>query len=143
MYFGPPPWRTRVRRSRSSATSCCIRSRLVLKIESAGLTCESRTSIHQPQQSVLNPQVGQRQTACIRYISAPQRSHNILSVSPAGVTLRDESGRAGGRGGVSDMPPIMSQVERRSKRTVVANENSPIEGTGGQTGGHGQRGALD
>jgi hypothetical protein len=35
---------------------------------------------HQPQQSVLNPQAGQRQTACIRYISAtPQRSHIILS----------------------------------------------------------------
>ena len=34
---------------------------------------------YQPQQSVLNPQVGQRQTACIRYISAPQRSQRTLS----------------------------------------------------------------
>jgi hypothetical protein len=37
---------------------------------------------YQPQQSVLNPQVGQRQTACIRNISAwPQRSQIIRSVS--------------------------------------------------------------
>jgi hypothetical protein len=35
----------------------------------------------------LNPQAGQRQTACIRYISAtPQRSHIILSTG-GGVTL--------------------------------------------------------
>src|SRR5688500_2930966 len=34
---------------------------------------------HQPQQSVLNRQDGQRQTACMRYMSAPQRSHFIAS----------------------------------------------------------------
>src|SRR5262245_35804061 len=34
---------------------------------------------YQPQQSVLNLQAGQRHTACIRYISAPQRSHFIES----------------------------------------------------------------
>ena len=34
---------------------------------------------YHPQQSVLKPQAGQRQTACMRYISAPQRSHGILS----------------------------------------------------------------
>ncbi len=38
---------------------------------------------HQPQQSVLNPQAGHRQTACMRYISAPQRSHSILFSPPA------------------------------------------------------------
>ncbi len=38
---------------------------------------------YQPQQSVLNPQVGQRQTACIRYISEPQRSQSTLSGSGA------------------------------------------------------------
>jgi hypothetical protein len=53
---------------------------------------------HQPQQSVLNPQAGQRQTACMRYISAPQRSQSVLS-SAAGVTLGGEIGRTGGRGG--------------------------------------------
>jgi hypothetical protein len=37
---------------------------------------------HQPQQSVLNRQDGQRHTACMRYMSAPQRSHFIAS--PAG-----------------------------------------------------------
>ena len=34
---------------------------------------------HQPQQSVLNRQEGQRQTACMRYMSAPQRSHFVAS----------------------------------------------------------------
>ena len=34
---------------------------------------------HQPQQSDLKPQTGQRQTACMRYVSAPQRSHSVLS----------------------------------------------------------------
>src|SRR6185295_10004427 len=38
---------------------------------------------HHPQQSVLNPHAGHRQTACMRYISTPQRSHSILSVSEA------------------------------------------------------------
>ena len=35
--------------------------------------------VYQPQQSVLKPQAEQRQTACMRYISAPQRSQSILS----------------------------------------------------------------
>jgi hypothetical protein len=34
---------------------------------------------HQPQQSVLKPHDEQRHTACIRYISALQRSQSILS----------------------------------------------------------------
>ena len=37
-------------------------------------------AFHQPQQSVLKPHSGQRQTACIRYISAlPHRSQIIRS----------------------------------------------------------------
>ena len=41
----------------------------------------ARTSTrYQPQQSVLNPQAGQRQTACMRYIAAlPQRSQSMSS----------------------------------------------------------------
>jgi hypothetical protein len=34
---------------------------------------------YQPQQSVLYPQAGQRQTACMRNISSRQRSHSIRS----------------------------------------------------------------
>jgi len=37
---------------------------------------------HQPQQSVLYPHPGQRQTACIRNIAVPHRSQSTLS-SPA------------------------------------------------------------
>ncbi|PYR76772.1 MAG: hypothetical protein DMF86_11275 [Acidobacteria bacterium] len=41
-------------------------------------------SIHyQPQQSVLYPQAGHRQTACIRNISAPHRSQITLSLDSA------------------------------------------------------------
>ena len=39
---------------------------------------------YQPQQSVLKRQLGQRQTACIRYISAPHRSHRVVSGAAAG-----------------------------------------------------------
>jgi len=47
----------------------------------------------------LKPQEGQRQTACIRYISAaPQRSQTIGSSTGCGA-LSAESGRTGGRGG--------------------------------------------
>jgi hypothetical protein len=48
---------------------------------------------YQPQQSVLNPQDGQRQTACMRNISAPQRSQRTLSA------VLDGLGRSGGGGG--------------------------------------------
>ena len=61
------------------------------KSGSVGRTCEWRTSIggdqrrggggYQPQQSVLKRHSGQRQTACIRNISAPHRSQSILSGS--------------------------------------------------------------
>jgi hypothetical protein len=61
---------------------------------------------YQPQQSVLKPHSGQRQTACIRYISAlPQRSQIILSVS-GGLTFGGTIGRTGG--GVSDMAGIIA-----------------------------------
>jgi len=36
-------------------------------------------SRYQPQQSVLNPQLGHRQTACMRNISVPHRSHATAS----------------------------------------------------------------
>ena len=42
-YFGPPPCRATSRRSRSCATSCCMRSRLALKLASLGSTWEGRT----------------------------------------------------------------------------------------------------
>ena len=48
--------------------------------------------VHQPQQSVLYPQAGQRQTACIRNISAPQRSQ---TTAPSAARF----GSAGGGGG--------------------------------------------
>ena len=65
---------------------------------------------HQPQQSVLNPQLGQRQTACMRYISAPQRSQRTFSDSAAaravfvGVTGRSGGGGALGSGIDGDYP---------------------------------------
>jgi hypothetical protein len=57
-----------------------------------------RVEDYHPQQSVLKPQAGQRQTACIRYISAaPHRSQIILSLVGA-ATLTDEMGRTGEAG---------------------------------------------
>jgi hypothetical protein len=53
----------------------------------------------------LKPHSGQRQTACIRYISAlPQRSQIIFS--SGGVTFKGAVGRTGG--GVSGMGAIIS-----------------------------------
>ena len=64
--------------------------------------CESRASTSRSSR-VLKPQAGQRQTACMRYISAPQRSQSIL-VSPAGGVLSADLsgviGRATGSGRV-------------------------------------------
>ena len=65
---------------------------------------------YHPQQSVLKPQVEQRHTACMRYISALHRSQRIFSslvegvppvrlVMVAGEGGRAESGR--GRSGIS------------------------------------------
>ena len=68
---------------------------------------------HHPQQSVLKPHAEQRQTACMRYISAPHRSHSILSSLGGLCRVRRESS-AGviGRGGTigSGMRPIISNV---------------------------------
>ena len=104
-YLGPPPSLAAVVRSRSSATSCCMRSRLAANVASDG---SMRVSIdYHPQQSVLNPQAGQRQTACMRYISTPQRSQGILSSFAAVVLVL--SGVIGLTGGVragSDMPEL-------------------------------------
>lgn len=53
---------------------------------------------YQPQQSVLKPQAGQRQTACIRNISEPQRSQTTADSAGGTVVL---GGRVGGfRGSV-------------------------------------------
>jgi hypothetical protein len=43
----------------------------------------------------LKPQAGQRQTACMRYISAPQRSQSVLSSPAGGVVSADFSGVIG------------------------------------------------
>ncbi len=83
--------------SRSSATSCCIRSRLLVKIGSEGSIVRLENDHYQPQQSVLKPQAGQRQTACMRYISAPHRSQSILSGSD-----RDSRGDGRGRSRIGD-----------------------------------------
>ena len=53
----------------------------------------------------MNPQRGQRQTACMRYISAPHRSHSILSW-PGAATFTSftlTEAEAGGRAGGSDI----------------------------------------
>jgi len=65
----------------------------------------------------LKPQAGQRHTACIRYISAPQRSQSVL-ISPAGeLASADLNGvmvrvplRASGGSSWSDMREIMSRA---------------------------------
>ena len=90
---------------------------------------------HHPQQSVLQPQAGQRQTACMRYISSPHRSQSVLSTfgelrstlsgvdgSTAGAALSGVRGRAGVFGGVgSAMRRIMArQMERRTRWTVTS-----------------------
>jgi len=64
--------------SRQSAVACAVGSRQ---------SAVGRPLRYHPQQSVLNPQAGQRQTACMRYISAPQRSHTV-GASPAGALVR-------------------------------------------------------
>jgi hypothetical protein len=57
---------------------------------------------YHPQQSDLKPHAGHRQTACMRYISAPQRSHGVAgsaagaaaSADLMGVMVRTTSGGA-------------------------------------------------
>ena len=102
-YFSPPPCLTSAVRPASSATRAVILSRLERNRSEAGSMWDSRMSIisrfavrgsrfaipacrgsrfdYQPQQSVLYRQLGQRHTACIRNISAPQRSQITISSS--------------------------------------------------------------
>jgi hypothetical protein len=57
-----------------------MRARFAANSGLDGRICEASGRIYQPQQSVLNPQAGQRHTACMRYISAwPHRSQIIAS----------------------------------------------------------------
>ena len=79
-------------RSRSSATSCCIRSRLAwnsvaVDVVGRAVPDVDASSVYQPQQSVLKPQAGQRQTACMRYISAAAALAEHLVVVGGGVTV--------------------------------------------------------
>jgi hypothetical protein len=54
--------------------------RLIFRGVGANLTLNPVQTIYQPQQSVLKPHSGHRQTACMRYISAfPQRSQIMAS----------------------------------------------------------------
>ena len=73
--------------------------------------------VYHPQQSVLNPHAGQRQTACMRYISALQRSHSMASLAEAAVDAAVWSGvigRTGGGGCVgSDMAGIIAHASFR------------------------------
>ena len=83
-----------------------MRSRLTANTSSEELIRVSRATNgrYHPQQSVLKPQAGQRQTACMRYISAPHRSHGILSSLLAVVlVLSDVMGLTGGVRAGSDM----------------------------------------
>src|SRR5262245_37022276 len=92
-----------------------MRSRLAANSGSVVRSCESRTSMtlvraYQPQQSVLNRQLGQRQTACMRYISAPQRSHKVRASSLGGGVARsaDRIGVMGGKGRGSAIAAIIA-----------------------------------
>src|SRR5262249_39985808 len=67
---------------------------VALEALARGIDAALKTVHHQPQQSVLSPQDGQRQTACMRNISAPQRSHMTFSEPGSGV-LGAEAGRRG------------------------------------------------
>jgi protein-L-isoaspartate(D-aspartate) O-methyltransferase len=97
-----------------------------------------RLERYHPQQSVLKPQDGHRQTACMRYISAPQRSQSVFA-SPLGAADRADLsgviGRAGGRGpSGSDMEQIMSWIDEqlvargiRDPRVLDAMQRVPRE----------------
>ena len=71
---------------------------------------------YHPQQSVLNPQLEQRQTACMRYISALQRSQSTFSASPAGL--------AGGR--AADWRLVMGETRRSGVRGGVGSDIAGI-----------------
>ena len=69
---------------------------------------------HHPQQSVLKPQAGQRQTACMRYISTLHRSQSIFSSLADGLTSVNlvmraaEGGGTGADRGRSDISGIIA-----------------------------------
>jgi hypothetical protein len=69
--------------------------------------------VYHPQQSVLYPHAGHRQTACIRNMSAPHRSQGIESLFEAEVGDRGltGAGSAGGRG--SGMAGIIASGARQ------------------------------
>ena len=58
----------------------------------------TQTCPHHPQQSVLNPHAGHRQTACIRNISAPQRSQYTASTFGRLTVVAGVHGRVGESG---------------------------------------------
>ena len=69
---------------------------------------------YHPQQSVLKPQVEQRHTACMRYISALHRSQSIFSSLAEGmpsvnlVMVAGAGGRAASGRGRSDISGIIA-----------------------------------
>jgi hypothetical protein len=62
-----------------------------LKVRALDVDVSTEAFHYQPQQSVLKRQEGQRQTACMRYISAPQRSHFVASSDGAGALFSAET----------------------------------------------------
>ena len=60
---------------------------------------------------------GQRHTACMRYISAPQRSQRTLSSARAGAEFEGVMGRTGLRGGVGSDIGGLSHSDRRPLAT--------------------------
>jgi hypothetical protein len=85
-----------------------------------------RRVAYQPQQSVLKRQAGQRHTACMRYISAPQRSHTVrLSSAGTGPALRaDRMGVIGGSGRGSAIVAIIAEARQtvRARGSGIMNE---------------------
>src|SRR5688500_1564479 len=59
-------------------------------------------TIYQPQQSVLKPHAGQRQTACMRYISALAHRSQIIASSRQGVAFAPAEALAGSSNGVGE-----------------------------------------
>src|SRR5213083_1707753 len=121
---GEPASRTRAIRSRTRNLPCAgarqpfaqvgdeLLHPVAIRAKGRVRRIDVRVEDYHPQQSVLKPQAGQRQTACIRYISVlPQRSHTILS-SAGGETPGVDSRRTGGRGGVgSAIRAIIARAE--------------------------------
>jgi hypothetical protein len=58
---------------------------------------------YQPQQSVLKPHAGHRQTACIRNISTPHRSQSTFSASGRGTGAGLDEGPGAGESGIRQL----------------------------------------